>query len=93
MSYRHRPPHPGYGRDGKRLPYLADMSPDAIMMELVGDGAAGHQTKLQRYVDAVQIVAAARGCTVEDVHVEVDQEIKKLTGHTGTEYAQDMARG
>lgn len=91
MTYQRKPPHPGYGYDGKRLPYLHDMTVQSIMDELIHDGVVGHPTKLQRYVNAIQIIAQARNITAEAAHAEIEQAVTSQTGRSATAHWKAMA--
>lgn len=62
------------------MPYIHDMTPDAIRHEFVTDMVAGFETRLSRYVDGVQAIATAEKKSVEDIHVEVVEEFRKLGG-------------
>jgi hypothetical protein len=74
MPYQHKPKHPGYGRDGRRLAYISDLSPDDIEREFVGDMVAGFTTALDRYVEGAQRIAALTKKPIDDVHVAIMTE-------------------
>lgn len=80
MAYNSRGKHPGYGRDGKRLPYIEDMSADAIEREFIEDAIAGHETPLQRYVSGVTEIADKRNTPIEDTHRSIVDEVERQTG-------------
>jgi len=80
VVYAEKRKHPGYGRDGKRLRYLSDMSVTDIERELIEDGIAGFETQLQRYVSGITEIAAKTNKPADDVHRGVIDEIATQTG-------------
>lgn len=76
MAYAERR-HPGYGRDGKRLHYIQDMSAGAIEQELISDGIAGFETRLPRYVAGIAEIAHQTGGSAEDIHSAIVNEVTK----------------
>lgn len=77
--------HPGYGRDGKRLPDLHTMNVEAMRRELVGDAVAGHAAAgglplLARQVAMYARIGEVTGLGAEEAMVSVMDEVKALTG-------------
>lgn len=77
--------HPGYGRDGKRLPAVEDMSIEDMRRELVEDAVAGHAACGGRKLLARQVAMYARighltGLGAEAAFESILDEVETLTG-------------
>lgn len=82
--------HPGYGRDGKRLRHVHEMTADELHRELVADAvahhaAAGGKQLLARQVAAYQRIGQLRrpndpGLGAEEAINAVLDEVATLTG-------------
>lgn len=77
--------HPGYGRDGKRLPHVHSMSVEEMRRELVGDAVAGYaaaggQGLLARQVAMYERIGRLTGLGAEAAINSVLDEVEALTG-------------
>lgn len=77
--------HPGYGRDGKRLPHVHDMTAEQIRHELVGDAVAGYAAAgglalLQRQTLMYERLARLTGVSVDEAFNSVLDEVHAITG-------------
>lgn len=77
--------HPGYGRDGKRLPAVQDMTIEEMRRELVEDAVSGYAASGGKKLLARQVAMYARigqltGLGAEAAFVSVLDEVETLTG-------------
>lgn len=77
--------HPGYGRDGRRLQPVPEMTVEQMRAELVGDAVAGHAAAggarlLARQVEMYEALGALTGGGAEAAIVAVLDEVETLTG-------------
>lgn len=81
--------HPGYGRDGKRLPYVEAMTEDEMRRELVTDAVANYtgggnmqnrQRILARQVQMYVRIGELSGKGAEVAINDVLDEVAALTG-------------
>lgn len=77
--------HPGYGRDGKRLPAVDSMTVEQMRTELVGDAvanyaAAGGLRLLARQVDMYKRIGELTGLGADAAIQSVLDEVETLTG-------------
>lgn len=77
--------HPGYGRDGRRLPAVDDMSVEQMRTELVGDAVAGYAAAggprlLARQVLMYERIGWLTGLGAEAAISSVMDEVEALTG-------------
>jgi hypothetical protein len=81
--------HPGYGRDGKRLPNVELMTEEQMRRELVGDAVANHtgggtakgqQKHLARAVRMYVRIGEISGRGPEQAIQDVLDEVQTLTG-------------
>jgi hypothetical protein len=63
-----------------RRPHLSYMRTVDIYRELVDDGVRGVPTPLQRFVDAIKMIAAADGASQETVMRRIEGEVRAKTG-------------
>jgi hypothetical protein len=78
--------HPGYGRDGKRLPHVDSMTVEQMRTELVGDAvakyaAAGGPKLLARQVAMYQRIGELTGLGADAAIHSVIDEVEALTGN------------
>lgn len=78
-------PHPGYGRDGKRLPDVDSMTVEQMRAELVGDAVANYATAAGGRLLARQVAMYVRignltGLGAEAAITSVLDEVQTLTG-------------
>jgi len=66
--------HPGYGRDGRRLCVVDQMTTGELRAELVDDAVAGHATPPQRYIDVIRRISLVERTSVETVHTSIIRE-------------------
>lgn len=77
--------HPGYGRDGKRLPAVDSMTVEQMRAELVGDAVANHAAAggkrlLARQVEMYVAIGQRTGLGAEAAIQSVLDEVQTLTG-------------
>lgn len=77
--------HPGYGRDGKRLPHVDNMTVEQMRTELVGDAvanyaAAGGKQLLARQTAMYVRIGHLTGLGAEAAITSVLDEVETLTG-------------
>lgn len=77
--------HPGYGRDGKRLRPVEEMTADELHHELVADAVAGYAAAggpllLARQTLAYQRIGTLTGRGPEDAINAVLDEVQAITG-------------
>lgn len=77
--------HPGYGRDGKRLPDMETMTVEQMRTELIGDAVAGHAAAGGKRLIARQVrmyvrIGEITGLGAEAAIQSVLDEVHVLTG-------------